>query len=111
MSKRCPGANGRVWAGWRAWAAALVLPGLLTGGCVRRFYRDKADQEVSHLLTEKSQDPRWSLEGYYVYPDPRARFADGSDPDHPPMPPDDPAAYELSPNPQKPGKAGAGRVE
>ncbi len=47
----------------------------------------------------------------HVYPDSRARFADPTNPDRPPMPPDDPAAYDLSPNPQKPGKPGVARVE
>src|SRR5581483_10374929 len=31
-------------------------------------------------------------------------------PDHPPMPPDDPAAWMQSPHPQKPGKDGTARV-
>src|SRR5439155_8201509 len=51
-------------------------------------------------------DPRWKLDQFYVYPDPRARFADWTNPDRPPMPPDDPAAQKLAPLPQKPGKAG-----
>src|SRR5262249_48716911 len=55
--------------------------------------------------------PAWAIENWHVYPDPRARFGDPSDPDHPPMPPDDPAAYDLSPNPQKPCKAGIARIE
>src|SRR5207249_4245019 len=32
----------------------------------------------------------------------RARFADPTNPDRPPMPPDDPAAWDLSPHPQRP---------
>src|SRR5581483_5687182 len=46
-----------------------------------------------------------------VYPDPRARFADDTNPDRPPMPPDDPGSRWLSPNPQTPGKAGVAWVE
>jgi hypothetical protein len=80
-------------------------------GCTRAFYRKWVDKDVEILHGEKSADPRWSLEGYHVLPDPRSRFADSGKLDRPPMPPDDPAAQALSPNPQKPGKAGIARVE
>jgi hypothetical protein len=79
-------------------------------GCTRQFFRKRADMEVADILTEKDQYPDWQIEQYHVYPDPRARFADDSNPDCPPMPPDDPAAQDLSPNPQKPGHAGVGLV-
>src|SRR5262249_20021088 len=59
----------------------------------------------------KDRYPAWKIENWHVYPDPRARFADPSNPDRPPRPPDDPAAYDLSPDPQKPGKAGIARIE
>ena len=90
----------------------LLLPSLVAGpGCTRAFYRQWTDKEVHALHREKSQDARWNLDGYQVLPDPRARFADPTRADRPPMPPDDPAAQALSPNPQKPGKAGVGLVE
>src|SRR5262249_5254833 len=38
-------------------------------------------------------------------------FADPTNPDRPPMPPDDPGAWNLSPHPQRPGKPGVARVE
>lgn len=64
------------------------------------------------MLHQKTEDPRWALEGYHVYPNPLSRFGDTTDPDRPPMPPDDPAAQALSPNPQKPyKKSGVGLVE
>src|SRR6516225_2548582 len=89
----------------------VALAALLAAvGCTRRFYRQQADKEVDHILSEKDYEP-WTIEQYHVYPDPRARFADSTNPDHPPMPPDDPAARDLSPNPQKPHKAGVGMVE
>src|SRR4051794_30868011 len=92
--------------------AAVMLPQLVCGpGCTRSFYRKWVDKDVDAALKQKSDDPRWSLEGYNVLPDPRSRFADPSNPDKPPMPPDDPAATELSPNPQRPGKAGVARFE
>src|SRR5947209_9689531 len=78
---------------------ALLGTFLLTG-CTRHFFRKCADQEVSVVLAEKDQYPDWRIEQYHIYPDPRARFADPTNPDRPPTPPDDPAAYKLSPNPQ-----------
>src|SRR6266404_1508949 len=102
---------------WRAYwrpALAATLAAWLLGpstGCTRRFFRNRADEEVSEVLAQKDKYPEWGIENWHIYADPRARFADNSDPDHPPKPPDDPAAYDLSPNPQKPGKAGVARIE
>src|SRR5438876_10428542 len=78
-------------------AVVLSLAAAL-GGCTRKFYRQQADKQVAYLLDQKDHDPRWGIEQYHVYADPRARFADSTRPDHPPMPPDDPAAAELSPH-------------
>ncbi|HEV3081144.1 MAG TPA: hypothetical protein VGY66_15300, partial [Gemmataceae bacterium] len=90
----------------------ILLGGLGTAGsgCTRPFYRKRADAEVNQVLAEKDRYPNWAIEQYHVYPDPRARFADPTDPDHPPMPPDDPAAWDMSPHPQKPGKDGTAVV-
>src|SRR5262245_4462842 len=91
---------------------ALLLAATTATGCTRRFFRQYADRDVDVLLTEKNIFEPWQIENYHVYPDPRARFADPSDPDHPPPPPDDPAAQYLSPNPQRPYKqSGVGRIE
>jgi len=89
--------------------AGLALIAALDG-CTRAFYRKSADREVSDVIKEKDQYPAWKLEQFHVYPDPRARFADPTNPDRPPMPPDDPAAWALSPHPQQPGHAGVGSV-
>src|SRR5262245_16711727 len=80
-------------------------------GCTRRFFRNRADREVDQVLAEKDVVPDWKIADYHVYPDPRARFADPTNPDRPPMPPDDPAAKSLAPNPQRPKHAGVARVE
>jgi outer membrane protein TolC len=90
-----------------------ALPGLLStgGGCTRRFYRNRADQEVDALFAEKDKYPDWKIDDFHVYPDPRSRNADWTNPDRPPMPPDDPAAYNLAPRPQKPGHAGVQYIE
>ena len=103
---------GPIRSGPRAVLVAVLIATLLIGpGCTRKYFREKTDKEAFALLNQKSGDPRWSLGGFFVYPDPRARFADMTNPDRPPMPPDDPAARDLSPNPQKPGKAGVALIE
>ena len=91
----------------RCLAAVRRLPTLavllvVVAGCTRGFFRHRADRDVEALLTEKSIDPRWDVRtrNWYVYPDPRARFADFDHPDHPKKPPDNPAAAALSPDPQ-----------
>jgi hypothetical protein len=84
---------------------------LAIAGCTRPYFRHKADAEVAEVLAGKDKYPQWCIEQYHVYPDPRARFADPTCPDHPPMPPDDPAAWALSPHPQRPYKDGIARVE
>ncbi len=73
---------------------------LLSSGCTRRFFRLRADREVAQILKEKDVYPFWKIENYNIYPNPRARFADPTNPDRPPKPLDDPAAWELSPDPQ-----------
>src|ERR1700690_189095 len=93
------------------WASVALCCLAGVGGCTRSFYRQSADREVNDILAEKDKYPQWKIEQYHVYPDPRARFADPTNPDRPPMPPDDPAARDLSPNPQKPGHAGVARLE
>jgi outer membrane protein TolC len=91
----------------------VITPTLLAGfvGCTRRFFRKSADREVAEVLADKDRYPEWQIDQFYIYPDPRARFADRGNPDRPAMPPDDPGAYNLSPHPQRPGKAGVARIE
>src|SRR5947209_830327 len=93
----------RILTLWRPVLNFALATGLLTqaAGCHRPFYRNRTDHEVGEILAQKDKYHDWKIENWHVYPDPRARFADPSDPDHPPKPPDDPAAYDLSPNPQK----------
>lgn len=88
-----------------------LLLATLGSGCTRRFFREYADRDVEKVLTEKNVFEPWRIEQWHVYPDPRARFADPTNPDRPPMPPDDPAAQYLSPNPQRPGRAGVTYIE
>src|SRR5262245_10216181 len=93
-------------------ACGLLVVAILAPGCTRRFFRNSADREVESILTAKNKYPFWAIENWHVYPDPRARFADPTNPDRPPMPPDDEAARELGPNPQRPPRrAGTPRIE
>ena len=75
-------------------------------GCTRAFYRKQADREVTDILAEKDKIDNAKIEQWHVYADPRARHADPTNPDRPPMPPDDEDAWKLSPHPQKPGHKG-----
>ena len=100
--------------GWALSNRLLVLAVVLflAPGCSRKHWRQRADKDVAGTITQKNVFPEWEVRNWHVYPDPRARFADPSNPDRPPYPPDDYAARVLSPNPQHPGKkAGAGRFE
>jgi hypothetical protein len=98
---------------WRPALHIALAAGLFVCavGCTRSFYRKRADNEVSEVLAQKDRYPMWAIMNWHAYPNPLARFGDPTDPDHPPKPPDDPAAYDLSPNPQHPPKAGVERVE
>jgi hypothetical protein len=92
------------------WTLAALLLADVTG-CTRRFFRKECDKEVSEVLANKDKYPQWKIENWWVYPHPLARFADPTNPDRPPKPPDDPAAYDLSPNPQHVPHAGVERIE
>lgn len=98
--------------GWPAGRGLLLVCALALclAGCTRHWFRKQADKEVDCVLKEKDRYPAWAIEQYHPYPDPRARFADPTNPDRPPMPPDDPAAASLSPHPQKVPKAGIALV-
>ena len=64
-------------------------------GCQPGYYRRQADADAYHLIEEKAQDPRWAMTDYNITPDPRSRIFDPFDPDHEPMPPDDPESHRL----------------
>jgi hypothetical protein len=67
---------------------------LLCTGCTRTFWRGRADREVAYLVAEKSNNPRWALPpGFNLNMDPRSRYYDPTNPDHPPLPPDDPYSH------------------
>ncbi|MBM4068855.1 MAG: hypothetical protein FJ271_07905 [Planctomycetes bacterium] len=102
---------GRLRQASKVWLFGLLAATLASGGgCTRAFYRKQTDRQVLAVLAEKDKAP-WKILGFSPYPDIMARFGDRSNPDRPPMPPDDPGAKDLSPNPQKPYHSGVGRVE
>ena len=75
---------------------AVVLPILLMAtGCTRNYYRNWADKDTYGVVQERNDDPRWEADKLTIYGDPKARFHDPFDPDHEPMPPDDPAANQY----------------
>ncbi|HZN60076.1 MAG TPA: hypothetical protein VFD71_18535, partial [Planctomycetota bacterium] len=74
---------------------AVLLAGGVSSSCSRSYYRDAADAEVKQIIAEKSGDPRWGFKDFKISLDPRSRYYDPTDPDFPPMPPDDPASHAL----------------
>jgi outer membrane protein TolC len=78
--------------GW--WLGALLLA-LAAGGCSRQYYRKQADADVYCLIGQKANDPRWNLTDYSIEPSPLSRMFDPTNPDCPPLPPDDPASHLL----------------
>ncbi|MFO0944434.1 MAG: hypothetical protein U1D30_00580 [Planctomycetota bacterium] len=78
--------------------ASLLVFASLFGclfGCTRSHYRRSADRAADRQVNMLSFDPRWTLNDFDVYPDPRARYASPYNPDRPPIPPDDPASNEI----------------
>ncbi len=93
MQKRSPD-DGRHGAARAAWAC-LALVAFAGVGCTRNFYRTQADQEISYTIHQLSSLSPHPLEYFNVYTDKRSRMFDPTNPDRPPMPPDDPAAHSL----------------
>jgi hypothetical protein len=75
-------------------AAALLCTCL---GCARSFYRKSADRDAYALITEKALavNPGELPENASIDPGPDSRLFDRFNPDHPPLPPDDPLSHEL----------------
>ncbi|MCE9606847.1 MAG: TolC family protein [Planctomycetia bacterium] len=74
-------------------SCALGLLFSSAGGCTRTYYRQQADREVTHILDQKNMPGRWGLPNFRLEYDPRSRYFDPTNPDHPPMPPDDPNSH------------------
>jgi len=82
--------------GRRWWLAALLLAVACDAGCHRAYYRRRADREANYLVREKSTGTPWEVPPQFsIRPDPRSRFYDPSDADHPALPPAGPFLYEY----------------
>lgn len=66
-------------------------------GCSRSWYREQADREAAELVAEKAIATNGLLEKspFSIATGPESRLFDPADPDHPPLPPDDPASHDL----------------
>lgn len=65
---------------------------MILAGCSRTYYRDFADRQSYAIERARQLDRRWNMPPRPVEAQPGSRMADPTDPDHSPMPPDDPAA-------------------
>lgn len=82
---------------FQKWFGLLLCCALAvsSAGCTRAWYRRQADIDANTLIREKASHPHWALNNQTFAMDPRSRYFDGTNPDRPPMPPDDPYAHEL----------------
>ena len=39
-------------------------------GCSRKFFRERADEDVAGVITQKNRFPAWAVKNWHVYPDP-----------------------------------------
>ncbi len=76
------------------WPIALVAL-LAVSGCSRTHYREAADDQVYDILTEKTDTAGQDVPRLDITPDPSSRLFDPTDPDCPPLPPDDPTAQQY----------------
>lgn len=77
----------------RVMPVLLVLALITMSGCSRSAHRLKADRQAYDMIAERNVDPRWHAPDYSIEIDSRSRYFDPCDPDHPPMPQDDPASH------------------
>lgn len=73
----------------------LVLLVVAATGCTRPFWRTQADCCVYMAVNTAQQDPQWSMRDFTININPRSRLFDPTNPDRPPMPPDDPTLHQF----------------
>ena len=73
----------------------LAVASALVCGCSQTEYRLQADREAYETIEERNEDPRWAAKKIDIDLDPRSRYFDPYDPDHSPMPLDDPASHRY----------------
>ena len=64
-------------------------------GCNRAQHRELADAAAYAAVEGATVNPQFQLPGYGIGIDPRSRLYDPTNPDCPPMPPDDPESHRL----------------
>jgi hypothetical protein len=67
----------------------------LSTGCQRAHYRIQAEDAVYDVVAGATANPRFEIPDYTIDIDSRSRLFDPTDPDFPPMTPDDPDAHRL----------------
>ena len=77
------------------WFVVALCAAVIPTGCSRTHYRLQADREVTGLMNEKNLPGRWGIPNFRLRYDPRSRYFDPTNPDHPPMPPDDPYSHTF----------------
>ena len=80
-----------LWVALPFLAAAIIA----ASGCSPTKYRLQADRDAYDTIAERNFDPRWQAHDYSIEMDARSRYFDAYDPDHSPMPRDDPASHEY----------------
>lgn len=76
----------------RAWIVVLTLL-VVAAGCTRSHYRNAADRQSYPIIGEREAlNPGFDIGRIRLEPRPGSRLGDPFNPDHPPKPPDDPAA-------------------
>lgn len=80
---------------WKLAGVAASLAAVIISGCSRAHYRLQADQQGTSLTAEKANHPHWSMDYFRLIAPPASRMFDPYDPDHEPLPPDDPTAHVL----------------
>ncbi len=76
-------------------AGLLIFTAACCTGCGRRHYLRQADRETYSTLAQKTEGAPWTPPANFsVFPDPRARFADPTDPAFPRLPPVGPRLYK-----------------
>jgi hypothetical protein len=73
----------------------VLAVAVLASGCSRAYYRRQADTEVNQIIDSKSVAVGLTPGHFRMDVDPRSRMYDPTNPDCPPMPPDDPVAAEV----------------
>lgn len=70
---------------------------VLAAGCSRSWYREQADHEAAELVAEKTLAANTPLDAdpFSIRPGADSRLHDPTDPDQPPLPPDDPTSHDL----------------